>query len=82
MTSSVYAPLGAYLAGQPGPTHTLTFPGVETILGRPLPALARAGRNWWRNEPGHSQAAHGWLAAGWVVEHFDRCRQTVTFRKE
>jgi hypothetical protein len=83
VTSSVYAPLGAYLAGQPGPTHTLTFPEVEAILGRPLPASAATAQAWawWTNDAGHSQADYGWLAAGWLVERIDRRQQTVTFRK-
>ena len=82
--ASVYQPLGAYLARQPGPTHTLTFPEVEAILGRPLPAIASTARAraWWTNDAGRSQADHGWLAADWRVESVDRRRQTVTFRKE
>ena len=82
--ASVYQPLGAYLAQQPGPTHALTFAEVEAILGRPLPPTASAERawNWWTNDPGHSQADYGWLAAGWQVAGVDRGRQTVTFRKE
>ena len=81
---SVYQPLGAYLAGQPGPTITLTFREVEAILSRPLPpsASAEGARAWWTNDAGHSQADYGWLAAGWVVVTVDRGHQTVTFRKE
>jgi hypothetical protein len=81
---SIYQPLGAYLARQPGPTQTLTFREVEAILGRPLPpsASTQRGRGWWTNDPGHSEADYGWLAAGWQVDSVDRDRQTVTFRKE
>ncbi len=80
--ASVYQPLGAYLARQAGPTYTLTFPQIEAILGRPLPPIAHARRDWWTNVPARSQADHGWLAAGWQVDSVDRGRQTVTFRKE
>jgi len=80
--ASIYQPLGAYLAGQPGPTRTLTFGEVEAILGRPLPAVARTGRRWWTNNPGFSQADYGWLAAGWQVDSMDRGGQVVTFRKD
>ena len=79
---SVYQPLGAYLAQQSGPTHTLTFGEVEATIVRPLPRSAYAGREWWTNNPGHSQADYGWLAAGWQVGSVDRGRRTVTFRKE
>ena len=80
---SVYRPLGAYLARQPGPMHTLTFREVEAILGRPLPSSASAERAsaWWTNDAGHSQADYGWLAAGWEVATVHRQRQAVTFRK-
>ena len=80
--ASVYQPLGAYLARQPGPTHTLTFGQVEAILGRALPPSAARVRDWWTNDPGHSQADYGWLAAGWQVAGVDRGRKAVTFRKE
>ena len=80
--ASIYQPLGAYLAGQPGPTRTLTFGEVEAILGRPLPSSASAGREGWTNDPGHSQADYGWLAADWVVDSVDRGPQPVTSRKE
>ncbi len=80
--ASLYQPLGAYLARQRGPTHALTFPEVEAILGRSLPAAASGGRRWWTNNPGHSQADYGWLATGWEVDSVDRGRQTVTFRKD
>ena len=82
--ASVYQPLGAYLARQPGSTHTLTFREVEAILGRSLPVSATGAHagTWWTNDPGHSQADYGWLAAGWQVAGVDRGRQTVTFRKE
>jgi hypothetical protein len=78
---SIYQPLGVYLARQPGPTHTLTFGQVEALLGRSLPAAASGGRRWWTNNPGHSQADYGWLAAGWQMATVQRQRQMVTFRK-
>ena len=80
--ASVYQPLGAYLARQPGPMHTLTFHEVEAILGRSLPSSAARVRDWWTNDPGHSQADYGWLAAGWQVDSVDRGGQAVTFCKD
>ncbi len=80
--ASIYQPLGAYLARQPGLTHTLTFREVEAILGRPLPPVARSGRRWWTNDPGFSQADYGWLAADWQVDSVDQGGQAVTFRKD
>ena len=78
---STYRPLGAYLAGQPGPTCVLTFREVEALLGRPLPPSASAHRAWWANDHGHNHAYHGWLAVGWRSETVDMARQRATFRK-
>ena len=78
---SVYQPLGAYLARQPGPAHTLTFREIEVRLGRPLPPSASGRRNWWNNHHAHAHAHYGWLAAGWRVASADLVRQRVTFRK-
>ena len=81
--ASLYQPLGASLGRQRGPAHALTFPEVEAILARPLPAAAHTGRRWWwTNAPGHSQADYGWLGTGWLIASVDRRRQMVTFRQE
>ena len=79
--ASLYQPLGAYLARQPGPTCVLTFREIEAFLGRPLPPVASTRRSWWSNHPSHPQAYHGWLAAGWRIETADLARQLVTFRR-
>ncbi len=79
--ASVYQPLGAYLARQPGPTCVLTFREVEARLGRPLPPSACARRDWWNNRHVQSHAYHGWLAAGWRIVSVDLECQLVTFRK-
>ena len=79
--ASVYEPLGAYLARQPGPTCVLTFSEIEVCLGRQLPPTAGVRRDWWRNRHIHSHAYHGWLAAGWRIVSVDLERQLVTFRK-
>ena len=79
--ASRYQPLGAYLAGQPGPTCALSFREVEALLGRPLPPVAGTRRPWWSNHHSHPQAYHGWLAAGWRVASVDVRGQRVTFRK-
>ena len=78
---SIYQPLGAYLARQPGPTVTLPFREVEAILARPLPPGARTNRAWWDNYHARAHAYHGWLAVGWRSEGVDMARQVVTFRQ-
>jgi hypothetical protein len=77
-----YEPLGSYLARARGPAHALTFAEVEAILGRRLPSTAYTRRDWWTNDPGHSQADYGWLGPGWLVASVDRRRRMVTFRTE
>ncbi len=79
--ASVYQPLGAYLARQPGPTCVLTFCDIEACLEHSLPPNACGRRDWWRNRHVHSHAYHGWLAAGWRSASVDLERQLVTFRK-
>ncbi len=79
--ASVYRPLGDYLTRQPGPICVLTFREIEARLGRPLPPVSRARRDWWANYHAHTQAYHGWLAVGWRSETVDLARQLVTFRK-
>lgn len=87
--TSKYDPLATYLRQQPGPLVTLTLAQIQAIIGRPLPASALPShpdcRNWWANSfsprSQHSQAKHGWLAAGWEVEAVNPLQGTVTFRR-
>lgn len=83
-----YARLGAYLATrqQAGAARvTLPFATVEAaILGRPLPATARAPqryRGWWRGSGMQVHAWEGWLGVGWHVAAVDLAAGTVTFAR-
>ena len=87
--SSIYDPLAAYLASQPGPRCTMHFSEIEALIGRRLPRSSRPPyakwRNWWANTSNdrsrHSQANFGWRAAGWLVDTVDGPGETVTFRR-
>ena len=78
---SRYQPLADYLAALPPETGsvTLSFPAIEVILGKELPAGASTVA-WWST----ARAAHTprpWLVAGWRTVGL-RLRQTprvVTF---
>ncbi len=77
-----YAPLRDYLAALPSTTQeeTLSFTQVEQIIGDKLPDSAMKRRPWWVNQEGGSRAPH-WRAAGFKVDHVDRQRQIVRFRR-
>jgi hypothetical protein len=81
--ASDYEPLGAFLVGRAsrgGTTITLSFGHVEQLLGRVLPASAHRHRQWWGNDPGHSQA-RAWLEAGWHAGPVDVTGGWVTFTR-
>ena len=63
---SKYELLGEYLSDQTADSCTLTFSDVESIIGAPLPASARARRGWWGNDRTHAQA-RSWMQVGWKV---------------
>ena len=81
----IYAPLAEHLAarGAAGEWRvTLTFAAIEALLGRPLPATARATRRhvpWWRGDAGAPHAWYGWQRVGWRVETVDLAAEAVTF---
>lgn len=58
----------------------LDFDEIESILGRPLPQIARTNRRWWSNHKGSWQSS-AWLHAGCRVIRVDFIRGTVTFHK-
>lgn len=82
--ASKYDALAAHLRTQRGPAHTMSFPDIERLIGTPLPDSSITHTAWWGNDRSprstHSQAKHGWLAAGWEVESVDAIRRSVTFR--
>jgi hypothetical protein len=78
--ASIYQPLIASLARQPGLTCALTFHEIKACLGRPhppKPAFAGTGGD----TATCTHAYHGWLAAGWRIASVDLARQVVTFVK-
>ena len=83
----IYAPLADHLAAHAAAGAacvTLPFAAIEALLGRPLPATARAARRhvpWWRGDAGAPHAWYGWQRVGWRVETVDRAAETVTFAR-
>ena len=83
----VYAPLAEHLAarGAAGERRvTLTLAAIEALIGRPLPATARAARrhrSWWRGQGNAPHAWYGWQRVGWTVETVDLATETVTFAR-
>ncbi|MGP8250974.1 MAG: hypothetical protein ACLQHF_03005 [Terracidiphilus sp.] len=78
---SKYDPLRRWLKSQIRKSVTLTFSGLEGILGFELPASARCRRAWWGNEKDrttHSQCG-AWLDAGFEVEGLDFTAKYVRF---
>ena len=83
----IYAPLADHLAGRAAAGEwrvTLTFATIAALIGRPLPASARAAnhyRAWWHGRTGAPHAWYGWQRGGWTVEAVDRAAETVTFAR-
>jgi len=81
--SGSYDALATHLLGLSAPTVTLTFTDLECLLGRTLPASARAHRAWWSNErSGAHTHARAWMGVGWMVDRVDLRDATVTFRRD
>lgn len=77
-----YAPLADHLRAAESSLLQLSFPQVERILGRPLPASARRHRAWWSNESSGSHShARAWMGVGWLVDTVDFNAGTVRFRR-
>lgn len=77
---SKYDPLSARLAAHTEDSWTVTFAGLEAVLGFTLPKTARSSDAWWSNtaERPHNLA---WTREGWEAEA-DRAGETVTFRRK
>lgn len=64
---SKYDPLYRYLSAQKGPTVTMTFSQIETVIGSELPQSARKYGAWWANadpETGQHPYSQAWMLAG------------------
>ncbi len=59
---------------------SLAFGEIEAMLGKPLPASARARQDWWGNRKGASQSA-AWMEAGYHVLEVALPQERVTFGK-
>jgi len=78
---SKYYPLYTYLHTQSLDELTLTLAEIESLLGLPLPASARANRAWWSNRSRGAVQADAWMSAGYHVETIDLENERITFRK-
>ena len=77
----VYDPLMKYLDECGLQTVTLTYPEIEKIIDRELPATAYKKREWWsNNDQTHSQSA------AWSDVGYKNCSiilgESVTFEKK
>ena len=79
---SKYVPLRRFLADRRGGEWRTTFAAVEEVLGFTLCASARIYRPCWANDPSHSQARHGWLAAGWQTHDVDMDWESILFARQ
>lgn len=77
-----YAPLYHHLLEIRSDELSMTFAGLEQILGFSLPNSARVYRPWWANDTksGHSQSM-AWMLAGWRTGDVDLDAETLTFRR-
>ena len=75
-----YAPVAAYLEGQPANANSLTlsFQEIERILRKELPRSAYEYRAWWSNDPTKPQSA-AWLDEGWRTTSLSMTDRRLTF---
>jgi hypothetical protein len=67
-----YQPLSDHLQTVDEARAVVSFPQIERILGRALPASARKHRAWWANERSGSHShARSWMDVGWHVVTVD-----------
>lgn len=78
---SKYYPLFEHLQHCNKAAITLTFLEIEALMGRSLPASARAKKGWWSNRDSASALqAIAWVKAGYQVHSVDLVQQKVTFQ--
>ena len=75
-----YAPLKAFLEGQPTERVRLTFGDIEGILGTTLPKSKRYPA-WWSNSPSNNTMTQVWLDAGFATEQVDTAGEKLVFRR-
>ena len=76
-----YGSLNRYLIRRAKYTDqaTLSFAGIEGIIGDNLPFGAIRNQSWWSNT--QSSQGRAWMNAGWRVHDVNLQARTVTFRK-
>jgi len=76
-----YGLLNRYLIRRAKYTNqaTLSFAGIEGIIGDNLPFGAIRNQSWWSNT--QSSQGRAWMNAGWRVHDVNLQARTVTFRK-
>ena len=79
--ADAYQPLGDFLENFSADTVMITFPALENMLKRKLPASARERESWWTNRPRGRGHAKAWRDAGWSVEKVDLNKGRVTFTR-
>lgn len=78
-----YAPLHAWLVGQPSNLDKIhaRFEQIEGILGFILPATARKKSQWWENNATRHVQARAWLDAGFHTANLSLSNGTVDFER-
>ena len=79
--ADAYQALGDFLENFSADTVMISFPALENMLKRKLPASARERESWWTNRPRGRGHARAWRDAGWSVEKVDLKKGRVTFTR-
>lgn len=58
-----YLSLHTYLDHRYATTVVLTFDQMESLLGCPLPVIARTETSWWTGDAGPDRHSNTWIAA-------------------
>ncbi len=79
--SKTFLALHNHLKGRYADVVVLTFRDLESVLGGPLPALARKDLRWWNSdEPENFEHSNSWrLANRTAVPNLSA--QTITFAR-
>jgi hypothetical protein len=59
----------------------MTFPQIESVIGRPLPPSARRHRPWWANDARGHAHADAWLGEGYRTEEVDMEGEKLVFAR-
>jgi hypothetical protein len=76
-----YDPLRLFLRRQTGSRVAMTFRGIESVIGNPLPVSARKHRPWWANDARGHAHAEAWLGEGYRTEEVDMAGERLVFAR-